>query len=27
VEVVMEELRNNPAPQLKPPPFPNYQKP
>jgi tricorn protease len=27
VEVVMEELRNNPPPALKRPVFPNYQKP
>jgi tricorn protease len=25
VEVVMEELRNNPPPVLKRPPYPNYQ--
>jgi tricorn protease len=26
IEVVMEELRNNPPPQLKRPPYPDYQK-
>ena len=26
VEVVMEELRNNPPPVLKRPPYPDYQK-
>ena len=26
IEVVMEELRNNPPPALKRPPYPDYQK-